>query len=669
MGHQMLTELIILTGFFITIATILHYLKQPIIIGFILAGIVTGPYGFHFVKTLPEAQQITEIGVILLMFTIGLEFSFKRLTYLKKLFINLGTTQIMSTIVVISGLFLLFIEMNLPKALFCGCLVALSSTAIVMKLLQESREIGSPFGNASVAILLSQDLAVIPMMLALSLFAFADSFTAFLSFKAIFIWLIEIIAIGFFLYLGSRWIIPFILEKVVKTRSKELFFFSLVFLCFGVSWLIELSGLSLSLGAFLAGMMISESPYGKQATADIVPLRDNFLGIFFASIGMLIDLRFLVDHWLTILVLLVVVLTVKILIIFLLSLGNRLPRTTSLITALMVFQIGEFSFILAQKGYSVGIITPDELQYFLTLSAITMILTPIIFKWAPRIVLAKKSKDSREDSMIVPSVEMAKLMDQKEQIGHAIVIGYGVAGSNLCGIFTNLNLPYKIIEHNYKTVQTLKEKGEVAFYGDASREEILAAAGIYQAGLVIITVSGLSMTEAITDTIKRIRPDVKVIIRLQYSLETQRLRKIPNTELIVAEYETTIELIARTLKSYGVESKKIEKCMLTARRQLGVPLSNLSDYIRNTLDLPTWDMIATIRPLKVKADSFAIGCTVFDLDLRLKTNATLVAIYRPEKGTLIAKDDAVIAGRDILYLIGDDKAFAKAVELINSQSN
>ena len=379
--------------------------------------------------------------------------------------------------------------------------------------------------------------------------------------------------------------------------------------------------------------------------------------------GMLIDIEFVLSNGALILSVFVLVTAVKVGVVYGLGLLNRLPSSTALITGFMLFQVGEFSFIMAQKGASVGLLTPWELQFFFSVSALSMVCTPIFFKLVPKLVLMKKI---RKDSMDYRYQEIASpdVVHPPEQSGHTIIVGHGVAGGNLSKVLKNLDLPYRIIEQNFNSVKSLKAAGEDVVYGDASSEEILEAAGIHDAALVIITASGVSMTAAIARQVKALRPDVKIIIRVQYSREAQELKSLGDVELIVAEYEITVELIGKALTSYGVAREEIESCMFNARKELGLSLSNLSDYIRNTLDLPAWEAISMIRTHTITDTSKAVGSSLRELELRTKTDSTLVAVYRDKKGAIPADGDFSFKSGDVLYLIGNDQAVDRAVELL-----
>jgi len=357
-------EFLILVGATTIVATFCHYLRLPTIVGFIVAGMVVGPFGTGLVGSTPASRQITELGVIFLMFTIGLEFSFAKLRQLRSSFLGLGLPQVIGTLVLAALIIKYSLNFPWSKSIFLGCLVSLSSTAIVMKLLQDARETAAPYGTTTIGILLCQDLAVIPMMLALPLLTEVQRVNVPFSWNVVGAWTFKLASVSTLLFLGGKYVVPFFLERVTKTKSRELFFFAMLLLCFGVAFAMEYTGFSLAFGAFIAGLMIAESPYGRQATADIVPLRDNFLGLFFASVGMMVDLKFMAMkfHW--ILLTMIALLILKSGLIFVIGRLMRFPVTTALITGLLIFQVGEFSFILADLGAKGGLFVAEPAVTF-----------------------------------------------------------------------------------------------------------------------------------------------------------------------------------------------------------------------------------------------------------------------------------------------------------------
>ncbi len=655
-GSSFLLELLILIGSATLVATVFHALKLPTIIGFIVAGVIIGPFGIGWVSSVPGAETLSEIGIIFLMFTIGLEFSLSQLKDLKRHFLGLGGCQVVITLTLTAVLCRLFLDLSWMQGFFIGCLVSLSSTAIIMKLLQDSRESASPHGNAIVGVLLFQDLAVIPMMMLLSLVGVAGKM------DSPSIWnyqlLLKLIGAGVFLFFAGHYLIPKALHRVAKTSSRELFFFAVLLLCLGISYLMEQVGLSLSFGAFLAGLLIAESPYGRQAMSDILPLRDNFLGLFFASVGMLVDIQFVAAHLGTILSWVIALALIKIGLVYLMARFWRYPHSVALIVALSIFQIGEFSFVLAKMGHGYGLMDDQGLQYFFAVTVCTLILSPFLFKWAPKWALSRSGRGAQDDQEQDPSASTGV------GSGHAIIVGFGVAGQNLGRAFKALGIPYKVIDQNYNNVLLQKKNGEDMLYGDASRVEILEHAGIHEARLLIVAVSGAAMTKAVLDAAHRIRRDMPVIARVLYSRDVGLMETSPQTTLVVAENETTIELLARSLITFGVAEEEIYNFMAEARRSMHNTHSGLSDFLRTSLDHSTWQMFSTLHSVQLKSESYAVGRSLHDLMLRTHTGATVVTVYREKEGSMMPQAGMHLAAGDILHMAGDRESLLKASHLL-----
>jgi CPA2 family monovalent cation:H+ antiporter-2 len=672
-------QVLTLVGTTTIVATVFHSLRLPTIVGFIASGVIIGPYGLGLVSSIPGAELLSEIGVIFLMFTIGLEFSISKLKQFRKPFLGLGLAQVLGTILLTFLIFYFAVGAPWQKSLFFGYLLSLSSTAIVVKLLQDSRESESPYGVASIGVLLCQDLAVIPMMLSLPLLVAAHSVDlGLLGSEHILGWSIKFAVVVVGLVIGGRYVFPFLLERVAKTRSRELFFSAVLLLCFSVAFALEKVGLSLSFGAFIAGLMIAESTYGRQATSDIIPMRDNFLGLFFASVGMLVDPQFVLLklHWIVLIV--ISVLIIKSGIVFAMARLLRYPATTALISGLTVFQLGEFSFILSNTGKTLGLMNSQELQMFLSVSVITMMLTPFIFQMAPRWAFsAGFAQLTRFDLIEVPQGIISIIREPAAQVdkasnkalsehgaAHSIVIGYGVAGQNVASAFQSLKIPYKVIEQNLDLVHQHKKRGIPISFGDASRAEILEHAGIEDSKLVVVAISGVQMTSAVVKTIRDLRPDVHIVIRTQYSREATAYSQLKNADVVIAEYETTIEILVRSLLAYGVDGDEIHSLMAKTRKDLRTSGGGWSDVLRKKIDLPAWETVAAIRPIIIKKDYSCVGKNLAELALRQQSGVTIVAVFREGLGTAIPTGDFVIEAGDVLHVIGSEESQMNAKSLL-----
>jgi CPA2 family monovalent cation:H+ antiporter-2 len=667
---QTALELVALFGAATFVTLICHYLTLPSIVGFLITGMVVGPSGFKLIQSLPSANTLAEIAGVLLMFTIGLEFSFKKLLKLKNELLTLGAVQTGVTIMLVAILTSQFLDFSTPKAIFCGFLVSLSSTALVMKLLQDARETETPYGKHGVSILLAQDLAVIPMVVALPILATGES--SLPHFNTSFLIKSSLMTSGVLaaVYLSSRYVVPFLFDKVVKTRSRELFNYCVLFLTITVCYLFHIGGLSVSLGAFAAGMIISESPYGKQVTSDIVPLRDNFLGIFFATVGMMLDLNFVLDHFMAVIGIIIAILLVKAFVIFIACVFNRAPFSIAAFVALMLTQIGEFSFIIASAGLALGLYTQEENQYFLSASVITMALTPYLFKLAPKIAQAKipsqwKFLSKSAEARSIRAKASAKIERSKTLSGHTIIVGYGIAGQNLAAALESINVPFSIVEMNYESVKNQEQKGIKVVFGDASKLEVLEHAGIEDAKLIVVVISG-QFIASILRTIRQIRPDIQVIVRAQYVREVEKIDSEHNTEVVVAEIETSIELLARAMRIYGVEGADIQNYMQRARNQLMTFAALSSNLSAPVINLPSWEALSSIKPLRLQKKCFANGKTIIELDLRRLTNTSVVSVYRDGIGSTVPDPNFTLSAGDVVHLVGSEDQLQLATRYLKT---
>jgi len=380
MEITLLYDIVIIFALSVAVLFLCHRLKIPSIVGFVFTGLLAGPYGLGLIKSIHEVNTLAEIGIVLLLFTIGLEFSFKSLLRIKKTVLLGGTLQVLLTFLATFVIVRQF-GLHIGQSIFTGFLVSLSSTAIVLKFFQERAEIDSPHGHTSLGILIFQDIIIVPMILVAPLIA---GKTGNLT-ESIMILLFKGIGIILFIIVCARWIVPWVLYQVVKTRSREIFLLSIVLICLAVAWLTSSAGLSLALGAFLAGLVISESEYSHQALGNTLPFRDVFISFFFVSIGMLLNIGFFVENLAIIIFVFLCVLFLKTLIAGLATILLGFPLRTAILVGFAVSQVGEFSFILSKTGLEYSLLNETVYQIFLSVSVLTMASTPFLMVFSPRI--------------------------------------------------------------------------------------------------------------------------------------------------------------------------------------------------------------------------------------------------------------------------------------------
>jgi CPA2 family monovalent cation:H+ antiporter-2 len=482
MELDFLKSLVIIFGLSAFVVFILGRLRVSSIVGFLVAGAILGPHGFSFIEDVHKVELLAEIGVILLMFTIGLEFSMKNLMMLRSQVLGGGLLQVILTTGAVILLSFFILKQGLNEAVFDGFLVALSSTAIVIKLLMDRAEINAPHGRASVGILIFQDLCVVPFMLFVPVLAGDGGGIkeiTFTMFKAA-------IVVGIVLF-AARWAVPHMLHEVVRTRSRELFVITIILLCIGTAFLTSKLGLSLALGAFLAGIVISESEYASQAISDILPFKESFMGLFFISVGMLMNTGFFVDNIFTIIMVVVGILILKSITGMISAAAAGQSMRVSVQTGFYLSQIGEFSFVLALAGKEAGLLTENAYQMFLSASVFTMLLTPFIIRVSPTMSGWVVSR--------LPFKSLERLRRRKEKqafpakkSGHVIIVGFGLNGSNLAKVLKESGIPYVVLEMNVNTVRNMKERGEPIYYGDGRSVEILNKVGVRRGEGIVVAI-------------------------------------------------------------------------------------------------------------------------------------------------------------------------------------
>jgi CPA2 family monovalent cation:H+ antiporter-2 len=629
------------------------------------------------------------------MFTIGLEFSFKKLNQFKRLFFTVGLFQVLVTVTITALLFYVFIDPHWPKALFTGFLVSLSSTAAILKLLHDGRDFQTSYGQYTVSVLLFQDLAVIPMLLVLPLLG-AQSIQTDGSWLSFF----QLIATGTALisgiFLASRFVIPWVLDRVVRTRSRELFFFCVLFICVGSAYVMHEIGLSVSLGALIAGMLVSESPYGKQATSDFAPLQDNFLGIFFVSIGMLIDFDFVLANIPSVLGFSVGLILLKAFIVFGVAWVFGAPRVVSIITAMLLSQVGEFSFLILEQGASLNLFSETYRQYFVAAAILSLSTTPFLYLLAPKIGAPlgisawipdrlldltanlrsdwlesdwkRKSKKRalQKDKESPKKAEEAPVKNPLNQ-GHVIIVGFGIAGQNIARSFRSFGIPYKIIEWNNSTVRRY-EKHEPISFGDASRAEVLEQAGIDTAKLMVVAISGTPLTQAVLRTVKRLRPSLHVILRLQYLRELEGVQRRDEVEIVVGEFETTLEIIGRALNLFEVDSKEIYGLLKDTKAAMDPKKSKQNGLLLKKFEIPKQEIISHIHSLELDGESWARKQSLSDLKLRQSTGVSIVAVFREGMGVTYPRSDFELEVGDVIYILGSNEQAELATHYLNNKA-
>ncbi|MFB3887256.1 MAG: monovalent cation:proton antiporter-2 (CPA2) family protein [Thermodesulfobacteriota bacterium] len=659
MEIEFLETLLLIFGASAFVVFILNKLKIPSIVGFLVAGASLGPHGFGLIQNVKEVELLAEIGIIFLLFTIGLEVSLKNLKRIRSAVLGEGLLQVTLTSGATAAiLYPLLWRWN--QSLFVGFLVSLSSTAVVMRMLFDRAELDSPHGRLSVGILIFQDLCVVPLMLLIPILSGSSG-----SLFAVLWTMTKSAAIILIVIFGARWLVPYVLHQVVHTRSRELFVITVILICLGTALLTSRFGLSLALGAFLAGLIISESEYAYQAISDILPFRDSFSGLFFISVGMLMDIAFLNRYFFVILLAVAAVLVLKAATGFVSVRLMGHPLRASVQTGLCLSQIGEFSFVLATAGKASGLLSEDYYQLFLSASILTLLLTPLLISGSPALStwLTSKKVLNRLDRMR-KIAEKEGFPPSREE--HVIVVGFGFNGRNVAEVLKEVSIPYVVLEINNDTVLEMKKRREPIFYGDGASLEVLRKLGLAKAKMLVIAISDPASTRRIVQIARKESPRLYILVRTRYTAEVEDLVRLGANEVIPEEFETAIEISARVLHHYQVprnlildQIERIRNGNYEALRRTELPIIRLPEKCERIADIETETYL-------INDQTPAAGLSIQDLKIRSRTGATVIAIRRGEDLIPSPEPGFVFKPGDVVYLIGKKESVMKAMALIEA---
>ena len=652
-----LRDLVAVFGVSTLVVFLFRRLRQPTIVGFLASGVLVGPYGLSLIADVAQVELLAEIGVVLLLFTIGLEFSISKLD--RQMVLWGGSLQVVGTILLISaGAWVL----GLPgeQAVFFGFLLALSSTAIVLKILMDRGEIDSPQGRFTVGVLLFQDLCVVPLMLLTPLLSGKEA-----SSPVAILWVLsKVVFTVTLIFFLSRFLVPRILFEVVKLRSPEVFIISIILICLGTAWATAQIGLSLALGAFLAGMVIAESEYCHQALANIVPLRDSLSSLFFISVGMLMNAGTLLAYPFAVAGTLSAILIGKTVVAVGSVLALGYPLRVAALVGCALAQVGEFSFVLSRVGWEWGLITPQVNQYFLSASVVSLLLTPFMIEVSP--TLARRVGRLRWIERRFPGRSFQDLRPEEVELrDHVIIVGYGPTGRNLSRVLKATQVSYCILEMNGETVRRMRKMGEPIYYGDVSSREVLKHLMIQHARSLVVAISDPPSIRRAVRLARELNPHLHIVVRTRYEVEIDELHLLGADEVIAEEFETSIELFARVLRRYHVPRAVIEEQVDKVRgeryevlRQLQVPPLQQADVARlfAQVDMETY--------LAREAAS-TTGKTLGELHIRHRTGASVVAVIRDGRVWANPGPDHRIAAGEVLVLVGNRQQVERALVLLD----
>jgi CPA2 family monovalent cation:H+ antiporter-2 len=642
-----LRELAVIAVVGVAVTVLFARLRLPTVAGLLVAGALLGPSGFGLIESAHSIELLAEVGVVLLLFTIGLEFSLQRLKHILGQVAVGAVVQVGLTVAVTVWLASVFGE-PLSRGFFYGFVFALSSTAIVLRGLHERREVDAPHGRFIVGTLIFQDLCVVPMVLIVPLLGGSAAGGEQLRsvgvalFKAALVVVITIVA--------ARRIVPTVLRWVDASRSREVFLLAVLALCIGTAWLTSLVGLSLALGAFLGGMVVADTEYGHRAMGDILPLRDAFVSIFFVSLGMLFDFNVVLRAPGLVLLLLMGFLFIKGFLATIAALVMRFPARVAWLAGVGLAQFGEFGFVLCTLGVEAGVVDQAAVRPLLAAGILSMFLTPTLVHVAPHVTAGELLLAPLERLIGVRGVD--EIDTQKKQLSrHVVVVGLGVAGKFVVQSLTECGIPHVILELNAETVRNARAQGQEAYYADATSAEALSHAHLEQARALVLLMNDPQAAQRVVDTARRLAPEVPILMRTHYLTEKPMLMKIGASDVVAEEVEGGMEVLARLLRSLELPRNVIDQRLgevraatQTSERTQTVPRSLLPEH-RGLADLK-------IESVQVVPGSPTLGRSTLDLDLRQRTGALIVAVRRD--GVLLEDFDPKLAFQegDVIYLVG-----------------
>lgn len=642
----LLRDILIILGIAIAVVFVFRRLKVPTVVGLLLTGVLAGPHGLGLVHAVHEVEVMAEIGVVLLLFTIGIEFSLKKLIEIKRAVLVGGALQVTATSVAAASIAFL-LGFSVSRSIFMGLLISLSSTAIVLKILQERAEMDSPHGRTTLGILLFQDIIIVPMILFTPILAGAEidfGYSLLLQLGKS----IGVIALTLF---ASWWLVPLILFQAARMRDRELFILSIVFIGLAVAWVTSAVGLSLALGAFLAGLIISESEYSFRALSSILPFRDIFTSIFFVSVGMLLDARYVALHPWMLLLLALGVIAFKTITAGGPALLLGLPLRSSILIGIGLAQVGEFSFILSMAGLKYKVLDGDIYQMFLGYAILTMIATPFLISAAPWVAdtILKLPLPGFLTKGSQPEPDSEQSQDLSN---HLIIVGFGPSGQKLALAAKNAGIFHIIIEMNPETVRGEKAKGQPIIYGDASQEAVLKHVGIEAARVIVVVISDPAATRRVTEVGRRLNPGACIIVRTRFIKEVEPLYKLGASEVIPEEFETSVEIFARVLNKYLVPRDEIDKFIAEVREE-GYQMFRKTDQDLNTFsDLKLYIPEFEVGTYRVCENSPVLGKSIAELDFRNLYGITLLAISRGSQVISNPNSTEILHSNDILVILG-----------------
>ncbi len=644
-----LQPVLILLAAAVLVVVVFRTLKLPPLLGYLIVGVGIGPHALAWITTTDEVRGLAEIGVVFLMFSIGLEFSLPRLLTMRRVVFGLGAAQVLITLLLVLGAARL-LDMPWQSGIVLGGALAMSSTAILAKLLAERFELNSPHGRQIIGILLFQDLAVVPLLILIpALGAPPEQLAPTLGYAVV----KAVVVLTVLLFVGQRIMRPWF-HVVARQKSPELFVLNVLLVTLGVAYMTELAGLSLALGAFVAGVLISETEYRYQVEEDIKPFRDVLLGLFFVTIGMLLDVRVVIENgWVS--VLLVSLVLVKTVLIFGLSQLFGASSGVALRAGLALGACGEFGFVILAHAADSGLVAQDILQPVLAAMVLSMLIAPFVIERSEAIVRRWSATEWMSRAMQLHTIAVQSMAADQ----HVVICGYGRSGQNLARFLEHEGVSFIALDVDPQRIREAAAAGERVVFGDAARREVLLAAGLLRAKVVIIAYVDTPSALRIIAHVQEACPGLPVIVRTTDDSDVERLKNAGAAEVVADLMEASLMLGSSTLMLLGMPLNRVLRRIREAREQR---YHLFRGFFRGTTDEEAPDDLAAqvrLHSVLVTAGAKAVGRRLGDLDLA-QSGVEVTAVRRRNVRTAAPAPEMLIEEGDVVVLLGDEAAVAAA---------
>jgi CPA2 family monovalent cation:H+ antiporter-2 len=644
---HLLEEITVIATVSVIVTLILGRLKLPVVAGLVLSGALVGPKALSLAHDPEAIEVIAEVGVIFLLFTIGLEFSLSRL---KNIFrqVALGGLLQVGVTTLVTSLVCLSMNLSIPEAIVYGFVFALSSTALVLRTLGERGELDAPHGRFIVGTLIFQDLCIVPMVLIVPLLI--NGLDKPETWQAIMLALVKATLVVVLLFAISRKVIPLLFRWVNASRSNEVFILTVLCLCIGTAYLTSLTGLSLALGAFLAGMIVADTDFRHRAMGDILPLRDVFVSFFFVSLGMFFDFQLLAEKPVEVGLLLLAFIGGKGLIAILAASFMRFPPRAAWLAGVGLAQFGEFGFIILQLAIQEGVVIENEIGTLLNAGILSMFLTPLLVYKAPHFTAGERALDPLAKLLRARSAE--ELEDRT--VGHSdhvVVIGYGLAGRLLTNSLSRLKIEAVALEMNSDNVELGRKLGDPVYYADATSEEALGHAHVESCRAIVIMINDNQAIERVISTIARMKVEAPVFVRTQYMRGSEKLQNELPVNIVASEVEGGLEILSLVLNQLQIPRNLIIREVDQAREET---MHSDREYSSSPLPL---EAHAGLKDLKVEklivtAKSRVAGQSPRNLDLAESTGVSILAVRRQDSLLVHRIADIIFEPEDLVYCLG-----------------